>query len=469
MTKPRALVLGSGVAGILAAAALARHGYHVTIIEKDNLPAEPAPRKGIPQARHAHLLWSGGARAVEALLPGTTAQLVAAGAHYVQLPANIVSFSPQGWLRRYPSRQFLISCSRDLLDHVVRRHALATHSIEILEGIEVVGLAGEARQVTGVQAAKTGGLRPETIEAQLVVDATGRASRAAAWLADLGLPVVHEEVVDSGLAYATRIFKAPTAAATNFPVVNVQADPREPHPGKTANLLPIEGGRWLVTLSGTRGAEPSTHEDQFVPFAKSVRHPIVGDLIESAEPLSPVVGSRSTVNRRRRYEDLRPWPRGFVVIGDAVATYNPVYGHGMSVAAHSAAALARELKGYDKDTKLARRMQKAIARAIDPAWAVATSQDILYPGAIGKPPGLATKLLQRYVERVTTTGISRAHVAYVLLDAFSLSRPMTAILAPRVLAAAVLGPNRPPLDGPTLTSDELARVGATRKIDGAPS
>jgi 2-polyprenyl-6-methoxyphenol hydroxylase-like FAD-dependent oxidoreductase len=453
--ETHAVVLGGGLAGMLAATVLAQCHDSVTIVDRDLLPADPTPRKGVPQARHAHLLWSGGARAIDSLLPGTTERLIAAGAHRVALPTAIVSMSAQGWFRRFPERQFLLSCSRDLLDWVVREQTLANTAIVVRGATDIIELLGDGTRVTGVKVKDQRTGEVSDLSAAFVVDATGRGSRAPTWLTGLGLPDVKEEIVDSGLAYASRFFRAPSAATAGFPVVNVQADPRAPHPGQTATLLPIEDAQWLVTLSGTRGGPPPIDEDGFIEFARSVRHPIVGDLIASAQPLGPVHSSRSTVNLRRYFERLGRWPEGFVVLGDAVATYNPVYGHGMSVAAHGAAALRH---GLTSNSPSARRIQRAIARTVEPAWAMATGQDILYPEAIGRRPPAMARILQRYVERLTRTAISRPLVANALLDAFSLSGPMARLVAPNVIIATIFGPNSPAPDGPPLTTDELAML-----------
>ncbi|GGO90587.1 NAD(P)/FAD-dependent oxidoreductase [Wenjunlia tyrosinilytica] len=459
MRKPtHAVVLGGGLAGTLAASVAASYVDTVTVIERDRFSADAAPRSGVPQARHAHLLWSGGARVIESLLPGTTERWIKAGAHRIGLPDGIVSMSAQGWLRRWPGTQFLITCSRDLLDSVVREQALADARTTLREYTEAQELLGSATTVTGVRIRDRDSGGTEELEADLVVDASGRGSRARQWLEALGLPQAREEVVDSGLAYATRVFRAPAGAAQSFPVVNVQADPREPRPGQTATLLPIEDGRWLVTLSGTRGGPPPTDEEHFVAFARGVRHPVVGELIAEAEPLSPVYASRSTVNRRLFFEKLPNWPRGLVVLGDAVATYNPVYGHGMSVVAHSAQALRQGLAKLGTGPGAARHIQRAVARAVEPAWMVATGQDILYPDAVGPRPNAVAALGQRYVERLMRTAASRPSVAEALLESFTLSGPMTGLLAPKVALATLRGPHLPPLKEPPLTADERSRA-----------
>ncbi|MEW2579132.1 NAD(P)/FAD-dependent oxidoreductase [Streptomyces syringium] len=455
----RAVVLGGGMAGMLAASALAGRADEVVVVDRDRMPAGAGARKGLPQARHAHLLMAGGARAVETLLPGTIDRWAAAGARRVGVPAGLVVLGPHGWFPRRPETHFMMACTRDLLDLVVREQVLARPGITLREGTEAVGLTGGAGRVTGVRVRDTGADAAETIEAGLVVDACGRGSRAARLLVELGLPAVREETVDAGLVYATRIFRAP-AGSENFPLVTVQADARARVPGRGATLVPIEGGRWLVTASGTRGGEPSREAEAFEPFLRTLRHPLIADLIAGAEPLTDVYLTRSTVNRRRYFERLPVWPEGFVVLGDALAQFNPVYGQGMSVAAQSAVAL-RDLLGEREPSApgLARSVQRSVARVAGGAWDLATGEDINYPGAIGPRPPVAARLLRGYFMRLMRTSTVNPTVLRHLMAVMTLSAPMTDLVRPEVVLGVLRGPGRAARTGPTITPDELALCG----------
>lgn len=454
-SAPRAVVAGAGLMGLLAAAVLAEAG-EVTVVERDRLPDGPAGRRGLPQARHAHLLWSGGARAVESLLPGTGERWLAAGARRIPLPSGLVAMTAHGWLPRLPEMQYLITCSRDLLDWVVREQVTRHPAVRVLDGAELLGLRGGRGRVTGVAVRTAAGV--ERLDADVVVDATGRGSRAREWLRGLGLPPAPEETVDPGLVYASRIFRAPPGS-DDFPLVSVQSDPSRPVPARTAVLVPIEHGRWLVTLSGTRGGRPGGRPEDFERFARTTRHPVVGELISRAEPLTGVTVSRSTVNRRRSFEKTPHWPEGFVVLGDAAATFNPVYGHGMSVAALSALALRAELaSGGLRAPGLARRVQRAAAAPVALAWDLATGVDLRYPGVIGAPPGRAARALYRYFDRLMLTATGRAHVARALIDVMTLSAPPASLLHPDIAVAVLRGPGRPSLPGPPLTRAEHDRL-----------
>ncbi|WP_159775118.1 FAD-dependent monooxygenase [Streptomyces sp. HM190] len=457
----RAVVVGAGLAGLLAAAALRDHA-EVTVVERDALPEGPEARKGVPQARHAHLLWSGGARAMEDLLPGVTEAWLAAGARRIPLPTGLVSLSAQGWVRRWPEMEFMIACSRDLLESVVRARLLAGPRVTVLERTEILGLSGDASRVTGVRVRMADG-EERLLPADLVVDAAGRGSRGTAWLDALGVPPAPMEEVDSGLVYASRIFRAPEGTE-EYPVVNIQPNAEDPVPAQSATLVPVEGGRWLVTLSGTRGGQPTAKAEEFAEFARNVRHPVVGELISRAEPLTDVVVTRSTINRRRFFEKVSRWPDGFVAIGDAVATYNPIYGHGMSVAAQGALGL-REMVAEHGITApgLARRIQRAVAVPVALAWELATGTDIRYPEAIGKQPNAAQRLFGLYLQRLMRTAVGRPLVFRALLGVITLSASAAALVRPEVVLAVLRGPVKDPLTGPPLTDREREIVpGAAR-------
>ncbi|WP_328503311.1 pyridine nucleotide-disulfide oxidoreductase [Streptomyces sp. NBC_00457] len=448
---------------MLAARALAGLADRVVVVERDELPEESAPRKGLPQARHAHMLWSGGVRALEGLVPGVTGALREAGARRAPVTTDFVALSAHGWFRRWPESHHVILAGRDLLDATIRARVLADERIEVLGGTEVLGLLGGPAAVTGVRVRGHDG-RERTVEAGLVVDATGRGSGAPRWLTALGLPAPRRREVDSGLAYASRLYLAPEQARGGFPVINVQPDPRDGGPGRAGFLLPIENGRWIVTLNGTRGGEPTpanASSDDFVRFAREeLRHPLIGDLIARAEPLSDVAFTRTTVNRRYFYERMPAWPENFLVLGDALAAYNPVYGHGLAVGAQSALILRDMTRRHGWGAPgLSRRIQKAVARPVAAAWDLATGQDVFYPGATENGPTLRDRVLTAYVNRLMHTATGNGRIARRVTDVTSLERRAEVLLTPSVLLAAAVGPLKPPLSEPPLTGDELKRAG----------
>ncbi|MFF8535116.1 FAD-dependent oxidoreductase [Streptomyces sp. SAS_267] len=456
--RPAALVIGGGMTGMLAAAVLSDHA-DVTVIESDVLPLLPAPRKGLPQARHAHVLWSGGVLALDDLLPGITDQLVTRGARRVPIMSGMVSKAPSGqWFRRFDNAHHInLVCSRDLLDATIRTEVLQRPHVTLREQTDLIALEGDAEHVTGVRVRGTSG--EGTLSADLVIDATGRASRAPVWLTGLGLPPVRERVVDAGVGYASRIYRAPASAGEDFPIVNVQADPTRP-PGRGGIILPIEEGQWLVTLSGSRGGQPSRDNAEFVPFARSLAHPVIGELLAGAEPLTDVVTTHSTANKRRYFEQLPSWPAGFAVLGDAVAGYNPVYGHGLTAAAQSVLALKRVLARHALDSReTAGLVQRRAARPVGQAWDLAVGQDALYPGATDEAPSRLERVAATFIDRAVDAGARNPHALRVLLDVMSMERSPARLLGPDMLFRVFLGRKEPLLDGPPLTEAERKAAG----------
>ncbi|MFC4533336.1 NAD(P)/FAD-dependent oxidoreductase [Sphaerisporangium dianthi] len=367
------VVLGGGFAGVLAAAVLARHADDVVLIENDRYPRGPGTRRGLPQSHHTHVLVTGGARALRTLLPGTLEELFARGAHRRGLPGGALILTSEGWYRRHDTEAYLISCSRGLLDEVVRRRALGGGAVSVREGTQALGLVGDAARVTGVSVRREGA-PAETIRADLVVDATGRRSKAARWLADLGAPHVEEVTVASGLAYATRLYQAPAGLAAGIPAIILHPRSEAGRPDRGATLYPIEDGRWVVTLTGTRGGEPPTDERGFQDFACSLRSPIVARLMAAARPAGRIRPYRDTANRRRFFERAL-LPEGFVAIGDAAVAVNPVHSHGMSVAALSALRLEQELARRGIEPPVSSGLQAAMAAEAEMSWRMATGQD----------------------------------------------------------------------------------------------
>lgn len=451
-SRSRAVVIGGSIAGVLAAAAVKEHVDSVVILEAHGLPEGPEPRTGVPQAAHIHFLQAGGAAAIDALLPGSIDRLLAAGAHRIPVTTNMVIYSPEGWYRRWQRpTHYVITASRDLTDSIVRRQVLADPRVSVRTHSKAVGLLGDRSAVTGVRIRTADGTETP-LEADLVIDASGRTSRTPQWLDSLGISGLAEDTIDSGLAYASRIYRAP-APTRDWPVVGVQADPRLPQPGNAGGILPIEGDRWHVSLMGAPGGQPSRDPDSFEPFARTLRHPVIADLLAHAEPLTDVRVTHSTANRRYYYERLASWPEGLLALGDSVATFNPVYAQGISVIAQGALALRDTFGSAPGET---RRAQRAIARSVGWAWALSTGQDIHFPTTKGKSPGFADRLLHRYVSRLSRTATGSFHAATALTDVLALQASPTSLVKPSLLLTALAGPLRPQLNGPHFTSAERA-------------
>lgn len=439
-----ALIIGGGLAGMLTAAALAEHA-DVTVLEWDTFPEAPAPRRGLPQSNHSHILMRGGVEAIDDLLPGTVDQLYAAGAKKRGLPSQTLARGPEGWMERLDTDAYLLLCSRDLLDHVVRRQVLRLDRVTVREGTKVLGLTGGADRVTGVRvedADAPGGERRLT--ADLVIDATGRASRAPGWLTDLGLPEVREDVVDAGITYVSRWFDEPPGTREDFPGVMIQLTGGTDSPGRGAGLLPMEDGRWILSLFGSRGGEPPSDEEGFERFARERHHPVIADLIARATPVGPIRTYRNIPDRRRRYEKLS-MPEGFLVTGDAASALNPVHGTGMSVAAQCARLLREEVARRGLRPGLTKRAQAGIAKINGGAWRLAVGTDQGLPDVRANVKLRGGESANKMAARVARTGCRDRDVINAVFSVASLVKPATAMMTPSFMLAVMRGPRKPAL------------------------
>lgn len=442
-----AVVVGAGLSGLLAAHVLARRFERVTVIERDGLAdGPPAFRPGVPQSRHVHILWSRGMAALEELMPGLVTGLEAAGGAVVGAPEQMRWLSPARWFTGVRGTPWL-SVSRELLDTTLRRRVVADgSSVTVLDRHEVTGLLPKpgGGAVGGVKVRERGADGKEfTVHAGLVVVAAGRSSRTADWLSELGCPAPVTERIDARLGYSSRYYRPPdrqSAAGGAWKAMYVQGNPDVPRGGV---IVPVEGGRWLVTLIGQGEHQPPTGEEAWLAFAASLRSAELSEALKDAEPLSDAVAFRATANEWTHFERLRRRPRGLLVVGDALCRFNPVYGHGMTIAALQAQALAAQIDGRSTGgepadiTARTQGIQNAVAKCLKPAWMIATGEDGRYPGTDGPKPGRLGRLQQDYLARVLATANTDPVVAAAFFAVLSLNRPPETLLAPRIAARAL--------------------------------
>ncbi|TMR08974.1 2-polyprenyl-6-methoxyphenol hydroxylase-like oxidoreductase, partial [Nonomuraea turkmeniaca] len=420
-------MLGGSIAGLLAAQALAHRGDEVIVIERDRLPVGPESRPGVPQAAHVHGLVSRGQQEIERLLPGFAAELVQAGAPVVDFAADVAICNPFGWSVRFPSRLKAYGASRSLLESLIRRRVLAHPSVELRSQQFAEGLTGVAGLVTGVRVRGTGGARLSPIMADLVIDATGRGSRAGHWLRELGYPALPEVVIDIQLGYASRCMRIPAGHRADWQACYIQ--PGAPHRPRGAMLMPIEDDRWLVTLIGIGADRPSRRKNDFLAFARSLASPIVADAIANATPTSPVYLSRSTSSRRRYIEHATAQPANFVLVGDAVCCFNPIYAQGMSTAAAAATLLGEYRETYSSRRDFAACFHRGLAKVNNWAWLLATTSDLKWPGARGPRPTSLQRSVDRYTDLVLSSATRDHKTQQALLDVLHLLRSPTSLMA----------------------------------------
>lgn len=424
-----AIVIGASLTGLWTARVLADHFQRVTILERDQLPAGPVSRPGVPQDRHVHVLLQRGALIMGRLFPGIEEELLAAGAHRLDLTRDGYAKIRGRWLQRFPSGKTTYACSRLLLESIVRARVANLPNVSLCGGAQAQGLAGDAGRVVGVQVHwKENGA--ESVEnADFVVDAMGRTSKSPHWLAALGYEQPEETVIDARLGYAGRRYRTPEIPAGGWRTMLIGQEP--PTKSRAGLIYSEEGGVWMVMVAGCLGDYPPTDEAGFEAFAASI-DPEFYTAIQSAQPVSKIIGYRNTENRFRHYEKFARWPDRFVILGDAVCGFNPVYGQGMTVAAMAAESLSDHLrKAQGHLDGLAWRYQKNYPKIVEPAWLLATSADLEWLGRQERL-SLAERVVSWYLPQVLDTIPTDHAVHETFLEVQNLMLPPQSLFSPGI-------------------------------------
>jgi 2-polyprenyl-6-methoxyphenol hydroxylase-like FAD-dependent oxidoreductase len=434
MTKlgEHAVVLGASMGGLLAARVLADFYETVTVVERDVLPETSANRRGVPQGRHVHLLLGRGSQVLDELFPGFLDELVAAGAPSFDGDMSKLYLSNGGHLFPRSGRAkdvpFFLP-SRPLLESHVRRRVRAVANVTVLDGHDVVELTSTPPRdrVTGalVRARPDGSER--VLGADLVVDAMGRGARTPAFLEGLGYGRPVEDHLGMRLAYSSQLLRIPPGMLNELMVII------GPVPGRPTGmaLFGNENNTWMFSVIGMVGREPPDELAEMLAFVEDFAPAHVLAAIRAGEPLAEVARYRMPSSQWRRYDKMRRFPAGLLVFGDAICSFNPVYGQGMTVAALEALALQRCLRRGEDG--LARRHFQATAKAVGVAWQMATGADLSLPEVEGPRP-LPVRIANNYVDRVLAAAESDIVVAEQFARVIAFLDPPTSLFHPALIA-----------------------------------
>jgi 2-polyprenyl-6-methoxyphenol hydroxylase-like FAD-dependent oxidoreductase len=431
-----AVVLGASMAGLLAARVLADRYGQVTVIDRDELPEAAAHRRGVPQGRHIHALAGRGQQALEELFPGITAELIGDGAPAGRLLTDARLYFGGARLQQADSGLTLLCASRPLLEARIRARVRCLANVRVRDRCDVVGLVvtRDGRRITGARVLRRAdGSAEEVLDADLIVDASGRGSRIPVWLDGFGYPAPEREQVRIDLGYATQTFRLPASALNGDLAVLIAATPAHPRAGA---LQALEGNRWMLTLAGILGDHPPTDTAGFLAFARSLGFPDIYQAVRTAEPLDDAVAFHFPASVRQRYERLNRVPAGLIVVGDALCSFNPIYGQGMSVAAVEALTLRRYLeRGVQPRPD---RWFRRIARVIDVPWDMAAGGDLVFTGVPGRRTP-KVRLLNAYIGRLQATAEHDADLASAFIRVAGLVDPPRTLVRPDVLLRVLRG------------------------------
>ncbi len=434
-TPTRAVVLGASLAGLLAARVLREHFDEVVLLERDELPAGAAPRKGTPHAIHPHGLLARGLQVLEELFPGFTDALVARGGLLGDLQRDAAFEANR---RRFASGVAglpALCASRLAIEAEIRRRLLARAGVRVVCGAAVKTPEFEAGRVVAANYVVEG--VEFSLPATLVVDCTGRGSRAPQWLRSWGLQAPQEERVDIGICYTSAYFRRSGACAMGPGLDKVATfgavTNEQPRPGVLLAQEPeSEGGapRWVAGVGGFAGDHAAATLEALRERARDIGCPELVKVTHEAEPIGDVIRYQMPHSQRRHYEQLTAFPAGFLVMGDALTSFNPIYGQGMTVAACEALALREALAGGE--AKLAQRFFRAAAKVIDTPWQLAVGGDLSLDVVPGRRP-LPVRIVNAYVGRIYSVAPQDAEVSAAFQRVVHMLAPPESLFAPRLL------------------------------------
>jgi 2-polyprenyl-6-methoxyphenol hydroxylase-like FAD-dependent oxidoreductase len=421
---------------------LSERFQRVVVIERDALPPAGQHRRGVPHDRHVHALHPRGLEILNELFPGFSTTLAASGAVLCDILGDTRWQLSGSQLRRARTGLAALFSSRPFLEGHIRAMVQRLPGVRFLQESSICGLTvtPDKRVVAGVQVRGPDGLSSQ-VAGGLVVDATGRGSRTPAWLAELGYSRPAEERVEIGLGYATRLYRLQPGALGGDQAILTAGTLANSRAGA---LAVTEGGRHILTVAGICGDFPPTDPAGFDEFVAGLPMPDIAKAIAGADPLDDPVPFRFPASVRRRYERLAAFPAGLLVIGDAVCSFNPIYGQGMTVAAAEAMTL-RALLARDALPD-ARRYFRAIAAAIDVPWDIAVSADLAFPQVPGKRSA-KVRLVNAYLPRLHAAAAHDEALAASMIRVIGLKDRPEGLLRPdrvlRVLRGNLVNGKRP--------------------------
>jgi 2-polyprenyl-6-methoxyphenol hydroxylase-like FAD-dependent oxidoreductase len=444
-----AVVLGASMAGLVAARVLADFYDRVTVVERDVLPDAVEHRRGVPQARHVHALLASGSQALDELFPGILDELADDGA-VVACTDEPTAFWQEfnGHVLRSDAvfeRAFRVYlASRPFLEAHVRRRIRALGNVTVLDGHDVVDLVAEPGRIVGARIAPHGGGTERLLRADLVVDVMGRSGRTPAFLEKLGYRRPEEQGIDLRVNYSSRRMRIRPPA----PIEKIFLVGARPGAAVGGAFFACEDEHWMLTAIGFGELEPPTEWDELLAFTEAWAPESMVSALRRAEPVGEPARYRYPASQWRRYDRMRSFPDGLLVMGDALCSFNPAYGQGMSVAALEALALRECLRAGD--IALSRRFFAAAAKPVSVAWELARGADLTIPG-VQAPRPLATRISGWYTERVIAAAATDDSVYEQFVRVTSLLDPPTRLMSPSILRR-VLVPQRKPQsvnDSPT--------------------
>ena len=432
--EKHATVLGASMAGLLTARVLSSHFDRVTLLERDAVHNSPESRKGQPQTRHLHALLASGLQVITRYFPDLPEALIAGGASVMDASETMRWYTYGGYRQPFRMGKEAAMMTRPFLEALIRERVLACPNITLIHEADVQGIlfSADGTRVTGIEIERRGNQnRQDQLAADLVVDCTGRGSRSPQWLVAHGFPAPVESEVKVDVGYATRVYRRDPADPRSKQWFI--CTPEAPAETRFGGAFPVEGNRWIVSVGGWGGDHAPTDPDRFLEYVRKLPAQDIYQIVSQAEPLSDVIPHKFPASLRRHYEKLASFPEGYLTLGDAICSFNPTYGQGMSSAALQVAELDALLNRRGGQSEgIAPEFFKRAAKIIDVPWQMAVGEDFRFPFTTGpKPQG--ADLINRYTSLVHRATLVDAEVCRTFLTVMNLLAPPPALMTPQML------------------------------------
>ncbi|MBD3917386.1 FAD dependent oxidoreductase [Paenibacillus sp. PR3] len=404
MNTERAIVIGGGIAGLLAAKVLSDYYGEVVIVDRDDFPLEPVNRPGTPQAFQPHRFTPRSRLILNRLFPDLIDELIKHGA-YPTRGKNVHLLNPYGCMSAVEHNHDA-SFSRALFEWVIRSKIRATENVRLLGMNEATYLqtSEDRSRITGIviKERESGERKQSTMKADLIIDTSGRLSKTVQWLSELEYKVPQPDRLKIDLGYSTRRYRIPAGRKEELGTIRMEGDPiAATHAGAFSI---IEDDTAELVLWNLNGRYPSTDPTLFEQEIRQLGNPLLNDALQGLEPIGQPRGFRVPELSRQHFEQMQDWPSGLLVMGDAFCQLDPVYGQGMTLAAIEAEILEeciqRQLNHpiprFELD--VLQRMQNNI----EAAWWLNVVSDLRWKGVeyLGMQPIQGLTFAQNYFDHL---------------------------------------------------------------------
>ncbi len=430
--RSHAIVLGGSFAGLMTARALSSFYTRVTIIEKDVVHRYPESRKGQPHTKHLHGLLPCALSILNNYFPGLSEEINSHGGVLNDFGTSMSWFTHGGFKKNIFLDIEGVSLSRPLLEHLVRERVLSLPNVALLDCTIAKALlsSDDNQKVTGVMIEGKQDMRFTKYNADLIVDCMGRGSKTPQWLKEMGYAEVPVDEMKINVTYTTRLYKRDPGDARGR--WWIACTPQAPKERRNGAIFPIEGNKWIVSVGGWHGEKAPTDEQGFLEFLKTLPNHHIYDIASTCEPLGDIIQYKYPLSSRRNYEKMRRFPLGFLVLGDAVSSFNPVYGQGISSACLQVVVLDKMINENIDEHKLAKTYFKRTLKIKNKLWQMSTGEDFRFPETTGARP-FGIGMVNKYVSLVHKASIRDEVVCKAFLRVMGLIDSPAKLLHPQII------------------------------------